>query len=58
MTLRHLDQFMLMQKSDFSEIMINLREASANLREITEHAKKHPSQILLGRPPKHSEVTE
>lgn len=58
MTLKRMDQFILSQESNVSDIMVNLRRASANLRDVTEQAKKYPSQILLGKPPEHSVVTE
>jgi phospholipid/cholesterol/gamma-HCH transport system substrate-binding protein/paraquat-inducible protein B len=55
-TLKTVEQFISTQQSDFEEIMINMRMTSANLTELTEQAKRYPSQVLFGAPPKHSEV--
>jgi len=55
-TLKRMDQFVSGQQSEIEEVVSNIKRASANLRELTEYAKKYPSQVIFGAPPPHSEV--
>lgn len=57
-TLKQMDEFILRQQSDVGEIVANMKRASANLRELTESAKRYPRGILFGAPPPKSEVVE
>lgn len=57
-TLKRLDNLVAGQHSEIEEIMSNLAKTSENLRDLTEYAKKYPSQILLGGPPPESEVVK
>ena len=57
-TLKQMDEFILRQRSDVEEIVANMKRASANLRELTESAKRYPRGILFGAPPAKSEVSE
>ena len=57
-TLKSMDKFVLSQKSEVEEIVTNIKRASANLRELTEFAKKYPSQVLFSPAPPHSEVVK
>jgi phospholipid/cholesterol/gamma-HCH transport system substrate-binding protein len=55
-TLTQMDEFILRQQSDLEEIVANMKRVSANLREMTESAKRYPRSILFGAPPAESEV--
>ena len=57
-TLKQMDEFLLRQQSDVEEIVANMKRASANLRELTESAKRYPRGIMFSAPPAKSEVTE
>lgn len=57
-TLKRMEQFVAAQQSDVEDIMANLRIASANLRNMTESLKRHPSQLLFGDAPGHPEVVK
>ena len=55
-TLRTIDQFVSLQQSDVEDILVNLRRASLNLRELTEQMKQYPAQVIFRTPPKQSEA--
>ena len=57
-TLKRMDQFVSDQQSEFEDILADIKKATGNLRELTEHAKRYPSQVIFGAPPPHSEVAE
>ena len=57
-TLKLMDEFVLGQQSEFEEVVANIKRASANLRELTEYAKRYPSQVIFGPAPPRSEVVE
>jgi len=54
-TLRRLDQLVSSQQQDIEVSIQNIRVTTENLREFSEIAKRYPSQILFGEPPKRSE---
>jgi methyl-accepting chemotaxis protein len=55
-TLRRIDQFVSTQQPELERIVANLNQASANLRELTENAKKDPAQLFFSVPPKPMEI--
>ena len=57
-TLKRVDQLISNQQADIEEISANLVKVSANLRELTEYAKRYPSQIIFGSPPARPEVVK
>ena len=56
--LRQLDSLISDQQPDIETAVENIRRISENLMEITENAKKYPSQILFGEPPPHPKTGE
>lgn len=44
------------REQDISELIVNLRAASANLRSLSENLRRDPAGTLLAHPPKPSEV--
>jgi phospholipid/cholesterol/gamma-HCH transport system substrate-binding protein/paraquat-inducible protein B len=54
-TLRRLDGLVAGKEYDVKVIIDNLRLVSENLKELTNNAKKYPSQVLFGEPPKRLE---
>ncbi|MEJ2656542.1 MAG: MlaD family protein [Desulfobacterales bacterium] len=56
--LRRMDNFLSDEEPDIETTIENIRRISDNLREITENAKKYPSQLLFGEPPPHSKTGE
>jgi len=50
-TLLRLDQILTSQGPKVNQTLINLREASANIRDLTENLKSNPSQIIFSKPP-------
>ncbi len=50
-TARRADNLLSRQQQNIEVTMENLRVMSANLREVTETAKRYPAQLLFGRPP-------
>ena len=56
--LRHLDSLISEQQPDIETAVENIRRISENLMEITENAKKYPSQVLFGEPPPHPKTGE
>lgn len=55
-TLKRIDQFVSTQQPELERIVTNLNQASANLRELTENAKKDPAQLFFSVPPKPTEI--
>jgi paraquat-inducible protein B len=50
-TLARLDRIIGGGESDLSTTLENMRQISDNLRDLTENAKRYPSDLLLGQPP-------
>ncbi len=50
-TLQQLNDFVSTQRGDIDDILLNLRQATANLLELSESAKKHPARLFFGGPP-------
>jgi len=57
-TLKRMDQLLSGRESQIDDILANIGQASTNLLELTETAKKYPSQVIFGNPPPHSEVVK
>jgi phospholipid/cholesterol/gamma-HCH transport system substrate-binding protein/paraquat-inducible protein B len=55
-TFRKLDGLVSSQQQEIEGTIENIRRISANLKELTENAKRYPSQILFGEPPTPSEA--
>jgi uncharacterized coiled-coil protein SlyX len=53
-TLRRFNNFVSDEEENFAVSTENVRVITGNLRDLTENAKKYPSQILFGNPPPHS----
>ena len=51
-TLRRIDNIVSAKQQDVEVSIENFRRASENLKDITENAKKYPSQVIFGGPPK------
>ncbi len=51
LTLLRIDQLLSSQGPNISQTLINLREASANIRDLTENLKSNPSEIIFSKPP-------
>ena len=49
--LRRLDDLIAERQPDIETTLENIRLISENLKEITDNAKKYPSQFLFGEPP-------
>jgi phospholipid/cholesterol/gamma-HCH transport system substrate-binding protein len=56
--LRQLDNLISDEQPDIEAAVENIRRISENLMEITENAKKYPSQVLFGEPPPHLKTGE
>jgi phospholipid/cholesterol/gamma-HCH transport system substrate-binding protein/paraquat-inducible protein B len=54
-TLRRFNNFVSDEEENFAVSTENVRVITGNLRDLTENAKKYPSQILFGNPPPHSD---
>lgn len=50
-TVKRLDGILLSGQGDVTTTLDNLAATSQNLRELTENAKRYPSQVLFGAPP-------
>jgi ABC-type transporter Mla subunit MlaD len=50
-TLARLDRLTGGSEGNLASTLENLRDISADLRELTENAKRHPSNLLFGEPP-------
>jgi phospholipid/cholesterol/gamma-HCH transport system substrate-binding protein len=57
-TLQRLNRLLATQQRELDRTMENLRVVSENIREITEGAKRYPSQTLFGAPPPPSKVMQ
>ncbi|HKY09732.1 MAG TPA: MlaD family protein [Candidatus Binatia bacterium] len=57
-TLQRLNRLLATQQRELDRTMENLRVVSENIREITESAKRYPSQTLFGAPPPPSKVMQ
>lgn len=58
LTLLRIDQLLSSQGPNVSETLTNIREASANIRDMTEYLKSNPSQIIFSKPPRQLEKTK
>jgi phospholipid/cholesterol/gamma-HCH transport system substrate-binding protein len=56
--LRRLDDLIAEGQPDIETILENIRLITGNLKEITDNAKKYPSQFLFGEPPPRSNTGE
>ncbi|BBK32901.1 phospholipid/cholesterol/gamma-HCH transport system substrate-binding protein/paraquat-inducible protein B [Stella humosa] len=54
-TTRRADSILATGQQDLEGLLVNLAAISQNLRELTETAKRYPSQLLFGQPPRRSE---
>ncbi len=52
---RRADAILATGQQDLETLMVNLTAISQNLKELTETAKRYPSQLLFGQPPRRSE---
>jgi len=52
---RRADAILATGQHDLETLMANLTAISQNLRELTDSAKRYPSQLLFGQPPRRSE---
>ncbi|MEZ4599716.1 MAG: MlaD family protein [Syntrophotaleaceae bacterium] len=50
-TARRLDGLITSEQQNIEDILENFRQASENLRDLTESAREYPSQLILGAPP-------
>ncbi len=57
-TLKRLDQFVGGRQAEIEEILGNIGTAAANLRKLTETARKYPANVLFGDPPPRTEDEE
>jgi phospholipid/cholesterol/gamma-HCH transport system substrate-binding protein len=49
--IRRLNGLLVSEQQNIEDILNNTRQASENLRDLTENARQYPSQIILGAPP-------
>jgi hypothetical protein len=56
-TLGRLDRLFGGRETDLGTTLENLRQITDNLRDITEDAKRYPSNVLFGAPPRPLERT-
>jgi phospholipid/cholesterol/gamma-HCH transport system substrate-binding protein len=56
--LQQLDSLISDEQPDIETAVENIRHISENLRDLTENAKKYPSQLLFGEPPPHTKTGE
>ncbi len=54
-TLRRFNNVLSSEEQNFEEATDNVRLITGNLRDLTESARKYPSQLLFGEPPPHSQ---
>lgn len=57
-TLKRMEELLSGRESQIDDILANIGQASMNLLELTETAKKYPSQVIFGNPPPRSEVVK
>ena len=50
---RRLDDLVTSQKQEIEESIRNIKIATENIRDLSENVKRHPSQLLMGKPPRH-----
>ena len=55
-TLRRLDNLVTNQQLEIGATVENVRQITANLKELTDNAKKYPAHVLFGAPPPHSDA--
>jgi ABC-type transporter Mla subunit MlaD len=51
-SLSRIDRFVAGHENDVAVTINNLRQISDNLRELSENAKRYPSGVIFGEPPK------
>jgi ABC-type transporter Mla subunit MlaD len=51
-TLAHIDRAVAGRENDVAATLNNLRQITDNLREVSESAKRYPSGVIFGEPPK------
>ncbi len=56
LTLRRIEQWVLLYHGELSDTIENLQSISENLKDITEDAKQYPSRLLFGDPPPKAET--
>lgn len=52
---RRADAILATGQQDLEALLVNLNAISQNLKELSESAKRYPSQLLFGQPPRRSE---
>ena len=57
-SLRHIDLLLAKKSPDVEQTIDSLRVTADNFRELSDNAKRYPSQILLGGPPPHAGSTK
>jgi phospholipid/cholesterol/gamma-HCH transport system substrate-binding protein/paraquat-inducible protein B len=57
-TLMRIDKLVLTQSPQIEQTLENLREVSADLKELTSNLKQYPSQLIFSQPPSKSEVSK
>jgi phospholipid/cholesterol/gamma-HCH transport system substrate-binding protein/paraquat-inducible protein B len=55
-TLQRIDKLIATRRPDIEQTLENLKEVSANLKDLTETLKRHPSKIMFSQPPPKSEA--
>ena len=54
-TLQRIDELLATQRPEIEEAVKNLRGVLANLKDLTESLKRHPSDLIFSQPPRKSE---
>jgi phospholipid/cholesterol/gamma-HCH transport system substrate-binding protein/paraquat-inducible protein B len=57
-TLLRIDKLVSSQTPQIEQTLEDLKQASANLKELTESLKKHPSELIFSQPPPKSETVK
>ena len=55
-TLDDVDSLIVAEKPRISQTIENFRQISANIKDLTEDLKRHPSELIFSKPPPKSEV--
>ena len=55
-SLNRVDRLIAGRENDVAATLNNLRQISDNLRELSENAKRYPSGVIFGEPPKPNSV--
>lgn len=55
-TLQRIDELLATERPEIEQAVENLRQVSANLKDLTEILKRHPSELIFSQPPPKSEV--